>query len=205
MIDLRPRTLLRHRLRCICIAPLTIVLVAASLGVTWTVGPRKDRSVAFPCMDRACGCHDAASCRQHCCCFSDAEKVDWAAAHNVDASPFISESVVQELQDGQKACCRLTTKEISSARQHARTKKQTNESRTSGQTLSIAAFRRCLGLTQLWTMIAAALPPINSSQVDVQFVWCGMVVPYTPSPIFCDFSPPTPPPRFFVTSAGTLS
>lgn len=32
-------------------------------------GPRGSVEPAFPCANHGCGCHDAASCRLHCCCF----------------------------------------------------------------------------------------------------------------------------------------
>jgi hypothetical protein len=64
-------------------------LIVGAVGVPLPVGPVKDRSVPFPCMDRSCGCHDAADCKKHCCCFSSEEKLAWSVEHGVDPAPFV--------------------------------------------------------------------------------------------------------------------
>jgi len=44
----------------------------------------KDRSRAFPCMDKPCGCGTAEQCFSHCCCHTPAERLAWARAHQVE-------------------------------------------------------------------------------------------------------------------------
>ena len=44
----------------------------------------KDRSRAFPCMDRPCGCATAEQCFTSCCCNTPAETLAWATAHRVE-------------------------------------------------------------------------------------------------------------------------
>lgn len=68
------------------------IAVGVPLPVT-AIKPSKDTSVAFPCMHRACGCQSAAGCKEHCCCFTDEQKLAWAAEHQVDPAPFVSDLV----------------------------------------------------------------------------------------------------------------
>ncbi len=67
-----------------------LAYVAAAVGVPLPVGGGKDRSVAFPCMDRPCGCRDARGCKEHCCCFTSEQKLAWADEHRVDPTPFVN-------------------------------------------------------------------------------------------------------------------
>jgi hypothetical protein len=50
----------------------------------------KDRSRAFPCMDKPCGCATAEQCFTSCCCHTPAESLAWARAHDVDAAVLAS-------------------------------------------------------------------------------------------------------------------
>ncbi|HEX5444898.1 MAG TPA: hypothetical protein VFW87_13765 [Pirellulales bacterium] len=67
-----------------------LAYVAAAVGVPLPVGGGKDRSVAFPCMDRPCGCRDARGCKEHCCCFTSVQKLAWVDEHQVDPTPFVN-------------------------------------------------------------------------------------------------------------------
>lgn len=56
----------------------------------------KDRSRPFPCMDRACGCQSAEACWKGCCCFTDREKLAWAAAHDVVVPDYVVAAAARE-------------------------------------------------------------------------------------------------------------
>jgi hypothetical protein len=58
--------------------------LATTIGVPLPFAGVKDRSQPFACMDRACGCMNAAQCWKGCCCFTDREKLAWCAAHGVE-------------------------------------------------------------------------------------------------------------------------
>jgi hypothetical protein len=75
-----------------------LAFFVATVGVPLPVGRTKDRSIPFPCMDRTCGCHDAAGCKAHCCCFSSEEKLAWAAEHRVDPTPFVDDAALKRAQ-----------------------------------------------------------------------------------------------------------
>jgi hypothetical protein len=183
---------MRSRLRRALTAVAVVAFALASLGVSWTAAPRKDRSVPFPCMDRACGCHDAASCKKHCCCFSDAEKLAWAASYRVDPAPFVSSTARPSTPRPQhRSCCdaRQPGPSLSASFRAAR--------RPDGalRVVSIAAQRQCQGLAQLWSVLAAALPSVGATRYEFDWVCTGLVALRSPTPIQWGISPPTPPPR----------
>jgi hypothetical protein len=169
-----------------------VVFALASLGVSWTAAPRKDRSVPFPCMDRACGCHDAARCKKHCCCFSDAEKLAWAARYGVDPAPFVSEmACLSTPPRQQRSCCDVRQRRADTVSSAGRSPDSSRALRL----VSIAAERQCQGLSQLWSVLAAALPSVGTTRYEFDWVCMGMVAQRTPSPIRGQDSPPIPPPR----------
>lgn len=194
MIDLRPHTLRRHRRALI--ASMAIPFVFACLGVTWTLGPRKDRSIAFPCMDRACGCHDAAGCKEHCCCFSDDEKLAWAVEHHVDPTPFVSRSEgIRPACSEPRSCCVLDRDSKSLATSRTEVRDEPRQGRVSLHCVSVAAERQCRGLMQLWSVLPAALPTTSAPCLEFDWVCWNIVTPLDSTPIRQYFSPPTPPPR----------
>jgi len=94
------RSLRRHRGITTWLALVGYVLVASGLPLPLGVLPvapgsalesaaakrlaGKDRSRAFPCMDKSCGCATAAQCFTRCCCNTPAETLAWARAHAVE-------------------------------------------------------------------------------------------------------------------------
>ncbi|MGC4004909.1 MAG: hypothetical protein QM811_18055 [Pirellulales bacterium] len=60
--------------------------VALPLPVSARIANGKDRSTPFPCMDKACGCMNAAQCFQGCCCSTREERVAWFAEHAIDTT-----------------------------------------------------------------------------------------------------------------------
>lgn len=94
MLDRRLRHRSVHTLRRSFVAVAVLAYVAAAVGVPLPTGGGKDRSVPFPCMDRPCGCRDAAGCKEHCCCFTSEQKLAWAAEHQVDPEPFVNFSAL---------------------------------------------------------------------------------------------------------------
>jgi len=67
--------------------PLGVLPVAPGSALESAAAKRlagKDRSRAFPCMDKPCGCATAAQCFTRCCCNTPAETLAWARAHAVE-------------------------------------------------------------------------------------------------------------------------
>lgn len=89
---------------CALQVPLSLPVPATSSG--------KDRSAPFPCQDRPCGCSSAARCWNDCCCFTNQQKLDWAAANNVKPPEFVIAAAEKEKAKGNKqeavavaSCC----------------------------------------------------------------------------------------------------
>lgn len=181
-------------------AAATVAFLAAAVGVPLPSGVRKDRSVAFPCMYRSCGCHDAAGCKDHCCCFSNQEKLAWAAEHHVDATPF-ADTRLLAVEDGlpRPSCAKCDSAETPSNDDGAaccanRPARQTSTIPRAGW-LSIVAYRQCTGLAPLWTLLGAALPPPQVADCEHEWIVIGRVCEGDLTLTFTSFSPPTPPPR----------
>ena len=174
-----------------------VAFLVAALGVPLPRSSSKDRSVAFPCMDRSCGCHDAADCKKHCCCFSSTEKLAWAAEHDVDPRPFVDDRALVAL--AATACDSHETAKCD-VRKPASccANKQAQRQKTRGRTddlLSIAAYRHCNGLLPLWTLLSAALPPQEPVDAGLKLLVTGHVAQVEGIVPAVSFSPPTPPPR----------
>lgn len=64
-------------------AALLLVYVVTAAGVPIPVGSVARTGESYPCADHACGCPDAEHCWRSCCCFTLAERFDWAREHHV--------------------------------------------------------------------------------------------------------------------------
>ena len=182
--------------------PLPVAAIKSNLG--------KDTSVAFPCMHRTCGCQSAAGCKEHCCCFSDEQKLAWAAEHQVDPAPFVSdrvcrasearqsfeqESFEQQPFDGQPrlaaACCAHEPSTSSNAGLTQAAPPATPPS----ETISISAYRQCHGFAPFWTLAGASLPPPDPACYEFPWELSGSVLAPPSIASALAFTPPTPPPR----------
>ena len=199
----------------------SLSFVIGAVGVPLPVGPVKDRSVAFPCMDRSCGCHDAADCKKHCCCFSSEEKLAWSAEHGVDPTPFVDDEALAALlsrssqgqscsahpwdmvagsqprcekNNASRSCCAKKGARQASGLAANRAGQQPAGDQTRGL-LTITAYRQCTGLASLWTLVHAALPPPNPVQCEFQWLATGRVAQASCLLASVRFAPPTPPPR----------
>ena len=57
----------------------------------------------FPCEADACGCVSARECWTHCCCFSPAERLAWAAWAGVKPPAYVLQD--RECMESQESCC----------------------------------------------------------------------------------------------------
>lgn len=214
---MRPRRLAKRLLRAVrggITATAAVAFLAAAIGVPLPSGARKDRSVAFPCMYRSCGCHDAAGCKDHCCCFSNEEKLAWAAEHQVDPTPFAHASLPSEDGLPRPSCdncdaialvscatrCDLTASAShqpaeSSGASCCETKSNPSSSPAKTVWLSIAAYRHCTGLAPLWTLVGAALPPPLPSCYEFEWAPSGDVAMMECHLEVVALEPSPPPPR----------
>lgn len=220
---MRPRRTwnkLTRGLRRGLLSAAAISFIVGAVGVPLPVALVKDRSVAFPCMHRSCGCHDAADCKKHCCCFSSEEKLAWSDEHGVDPTPFVADDFLAALPtkiSHEPGCHTQGTSHLfaivasvmpacvkGSVSQSCCAKKAAEPGsdlahravrHRGNQMLTIAAYRQCTGLASLWTLVHAALPPSKPVQCEFRWFVTGRVVQQTWSLATVCFTPPTPPPR----------
>ncbi|HVX13219.1 MAG TPA: hypothetical protein VHC22_18685 [Pirellulales bacterium] len=153
-------------------------------------------------MDRTCGCHDAADCKAHCCCFKGEEKLAWAAEHDVDPSPFVDDLTLAGLSP--ENCCAADTPDCAHGLASCCSKKAAapkpashpkDRKHAADGLLTISAYRECTGLQPLWTLLDAALPPVGPVDYVFECSPTGYVVQRDAVATVVPFSPPTPPPR----------
>lgn len=74
---------------CVALIPLPLASVTSR---------QKDRSEAYPCRDRPCGCQSAQQCWKKCCCFTNKQKVAWARANQVRIPEFVVVAAAREIE-----------------------------------------------------------------------------------------------------------
>jgi hypothetical protein len=203
---------------------LTSYLVA-TIGLPLSVGPVKDRSEPFPCQNHLCGCHNAAECWAHCCCFSHAEKQAWARAHGVTppaaAGPVTSggghttrlRDRAADKPDGSAACPHCVRRKeapppaaaVRAGCTAAAACCQSAPSRPPAaaepgpgrpsESFAVVSVPKCHGLSTLWISARAVPPPL----VIVTWAPCWPMAGWLGDPA-CTMSsssasPPDPPPR----------
>ncbi len=73
------------------VVTLLACLIVCIVGLPVPPSVRKNASqeALFPCIDSPCGCSTAEQCWDHCCCYSDAQKIAWAKKHHVTPPAFV--------------------------------------------------------------------------------------------------------------------
>lgn len=162
-----------------------IALFSCALLLVTTVGfplptfVSKDTSKPFPCQKRACGCRTAAECWDHCCCFSDEEKLAWAEANHVDPpASFMARmeakrsKVVQVASSASKPSCCHSSDSCPSCGTTDQTKsccacestKKSNDQRVEAEVdyILVMEAARCQGTDLSWLCIkVTTLPPVS--------------------------------------------
>lgn len=71
------------RRRALISALLIANIIFLSFGVRFRGVVVQDLSIPFPCQGGSCGCRDADTCWNNCCCNTPAQRLAWAAANGV--------------------------------------------------------------------------------------------------------------------------
>lgn len=203
---------------------LAAYLVAAA-GVPLPSFQAKDRSQPFPCMDRPCGCKNAAACWTSCCCTTPEERLHWAHEHGVEPPSALLAAVSSKAAKPKappvRACCASRSSPEDdragavapgpesrgcdhdhganpcSAADRDQPIAAAEHSRDADAVdlVVISAMRECQGLSPLWSALSAATPP--PAPVNYQFEWrlAGWIVILSDSALSPHFSPAVPPPR----------
>lgn len=59
--------------------------------------PARSGEEPYPCQHCGCGCRTAEMCWNDCCCYTAAEKVEWARRHGVAAPPHVLRAAAKQL------------------------------------------------------------------------------------------------------------
>jgi hypothetical protein len=191
--------------------------VISVVGVPVSTRVVRDRDVPFPCQDHACGCHSAAECWEHCCCFTPGQRLAWCREHGV-APPERLMAQLSGSHDGSllavgrrhraASCCASHEHDCEAASRaeiaHHDGGGSTgchpdageSEGESAGIVLVIGPLaRHCRGLVDLWSLSGAVLPAPAPVEWQFQWVVVAWLVPTAAVSGSCDLAPPVPPPR----------
>jgi hypothetical protein len=102
-------------------ASTLVAVLACAVGVPLPAVVVKSHAERYPCENHPCGCADAESCWQDCCCMTDDEKLAWAEQAGVSPPHFVAVRAARELAaNATKAlaagdCCRAKSDDCCSA------------------------------------------------------------------------------------------
>jgi hypothetical protein len=84
---------------------IPLIVPDAQFATGGAAATAKDKSIAFPCQDRPCGCLSAEACMRSCCCFSAEERLAWFRARNITPLPeLIAAAEAEGHSDAHKPC-----------------------------------------------------------------------------------------------------
>lgn len=155
--------------------------LAGTIGVPVPVLPSgKDLSRPFPCMHRRCGCQTADQCWKGCCCFTNQEKLAWAAKHGVEPPAYVAAAAKREASPSEKgkSCCAIGGEEESCCAKNSASEApaSTAEQTTAGVEWVLAASaRKCQGHAELWLALGAVSPPPAPFDLFLDWSPCGTV------------------------------
>jgi hypothetical protein len=167
----------------------------------------KDDTAPFPCQDHlvgTCGCFNAEQCWSHCCCFSDAERLAWAANHKDHVAASVLRAIEERSRNEQ--VCADTVVALADRSQcihHAAAKGATADEPRQPEQSDRAPVRwvigplvfNCQGQGPLWmaTVVSTLPPPAVTCQFDLKTI--GSVDPVDQQLLSVISERLTPPPR----------
>jgi hypothetical protein len=169
--------------------------------------PTKDRSQPYPCMDHACGCASAEQCWRSCCCFTNREKLAWAAEHGVAAPAYVFTAATRERPKLAGSCCAVkqTVAACSDHKStccdhdaHAKDRHGEGAAHASGSVITFVLAiqaRKCQGQAELWLALGAATPPPAKFAIIQESLATGDATVVIASLAGISERPATPPPR----------
>jgi hypothetical protein len=207
----RIRQFVRTSTRIVFVAVAGIAYLAAAIGFPLP-SHVKDRSIPFPCQDRACGCRTAEQCWQDCCCFTREEHVAFARSHDLELPPGYEAgggwNDRPQRQAEPKSCCAAS----SCCANHGATAQNFEEPKPSccAQPTSLASsptspsstawvigeqLLKCRGLTLSWVQAGTILPPPLPQTLSRARDGALVSVHFDDDPLVLPLCPPVPPPR----------
>lgn len=175
------RPLLRRSLVGLCV--LAHLAVTTGLPVPQLVEVDVT-SAAFPCQHHHCGCRTAEHCWRSCCCMSTQQKLAWAKQHGVTppdyalAAAAADDAAVEinaaedSADEGSASCCASRKSARSggccsstsgddrqAASRTSNGNREADNSRRSTGWLPGIQAQKCQGISTLWLVSGAVLPP----------------------------------------------
>ncbi|HTU24129.1 MAG TPA: hypothetical protein VMF30_01950 [Pirellulales bacterium] len=194
---------------------MAIAYLTALVGVPWPpVGDSRDAS-PYPCQGHRCGCTSAQQCWEHCCCFTPAQRLAWAADHGVEApAALIAAANVEQDhehadgvahassgQHGARSCCHKCAAPAHTA--SARTVTAGAKPGKKPPGYGFQAFK-CHGISTLWVTSGAVAPVVIPPAWTFDWRVVGLVPALCPGTSTVPFLPAVPPPRSVAIAAAAV-
>lgn len=148
----------------------------------------KSSALPFPCQHHSCGCRTAEQCWRQCCCFTQAQKIAWANAHQVTPPKLVATSD----ESPRRACCDAKAK--AKAKEKEKGKQTPADDAKATTYVVMIQSQQCQGKHTVWKFTSWVTLPTpraswqTNSRVDV-------VTEFSPPAVRRSYPPPVPPPR----------
>lgn len=178
-----------------------------------TANQAADDGTPFICQGHACGCSSAEQCWRDCCCYTPAERLAWATAHNVKLPAEVQSALVAAAhrpaacdddhdccashdEDAHECCATPVAKaSASDSCGHCAQPGHVVSSKPGFRWVLGIEARKCRGLSTLWVTSGACLPLEILSLWEFDWRPQGQVEPPLVALASVTFSPAVPPPR----------
>ena len=185
-----------------------MTVMIGSLGVPLSSQRAPRIGAAFPCQDCVCGCPDAETCWRDCCCFTNAQKIDWAEKNGVKVPLFVTVAARREQATAAKPdCCRNKKSDCESSAQLCReesaesctapsccAKQSHDSSESSAKTVLLITALKCRGISVSIGWLPPSLPPLQVASGEVVADFGPPLVEMAPAYRSPSFDVATPPP-----------
>ena len=155
---------------------LVATYATAASGVPLPRFATAESAEPHPCQTHRCGCATAEQCWKSCCCYTNKQKIAWAAEHGVTPPEFVVAAAQAETSAAPaRACCRskrscgekspACSQSSSSASSSADTQRAgvdcsaKHSPPSSVVYVSLLQSERCRGTTPVWGGVAISLAP----------------------------------------------
>jgi hypothetical protein len=151
----------------------------------------KDRSVAFPCMDRACGCQSAEDCWKSCCCTTKAERIAYVKKLGIAMPDALRDA---DENPAPRACCsKPATTECPAG--STCDKCEAKPWKPKKGVVLLTSMLKCKGLSAAWSLFSATVVSRPAPVLRLVHVEFGCVTLADDLACGIESTPPVPPPR----------
>lgn len=200
----------RHSLIAILLIANIIFL---SFGVRFHGTVLQDLSIPFPCQGGTCGCRDAYTCWNNCCCNTAAERLAWAKANGVTPPNNVMARLLQEAAlitaagscetPKVASCCAAKTKSCcatqsaplcSTPTPGSCCETKTTPARPQPYKGPFFTVSRCGGLPELFAIFSSSVVETVAPSWSPRLEFCGYLLACDKVPASIFTTPVSPPP-----------